>query len=188
MIYETELIKQIITSEKAKEILSFVSPIYGKATIALSIFNTIGKQMDEAEAIAEDIALQMVPQTATWGLKYWEQEFMFKTVPGATIAERRQRLMAALSTNIASNPFRLKTIAETITGVPARIVENTAKNTFEIWLTSITLDETELINEINKVKPSHLIYHVKYEQIVAGTEYIGGIFHNYKYFQLRQVN
>ena len=42
MWYKTELMEQILTSESAKRMIDYVSPIYGKSRIGLWLFQIIG--------------------------------------------------------------------------------------------------------------------------------------------------
>ena len=42
MWYKTDLMEQILTSESAKQMIDYVSPIYGKSRIGLWLFQVIG--------------------------------------------------------------------------------------------------------------------------------------------------
>ena len=47
MWYKTDLMEQILTSESAKQMIDYVSPIYGKSRIGLWLFQVIGLEIDE---------------------------------------------------------------------------------------------------------------------------------------------
>ena len=47
MWYKTELMEQILTSESAKRMIDYVSPIYGKSRIALWLFQIISNLREQ---------------------------------------------------------------------------------------------------------------------------------------------
>ena len=48
--------EQILTSESAKQMIDYVSPIYGKSRIGLWLFQVIGLEIDDVKTICEDIS------------------------------------------------------------------------------------------------------------------------------------
>lgn len=67
MWYKTDLMEQILTSESAKQMIDYVSPIYGKSRIGLWLFQVIGLEIDDVKTICEDIFDQIFVDRATWG-------------------------------------------------------------------------------------------------------------------------
>ena len=55
MWYKTDLMEQILTSESAKQMIDYVSPIYGKSRIGLWLFQVIGLEIDDVKTICKDI-------------------------------------------------------------------------------------------------------------------------------------
>ena len=53
MWYKTDLMEQILTSESAKQMIDYVSPIYGKSRIGLWLFQVIGLEIDDVKTICE---------------------------------------------------------------------------------------------------------------------------------------
>ena len=51
MWYKTDLMEQILTSESAKQMIDYVSPIYGKSRIGLWLFQVIGLEIDDVKTI-----------------------------------------------------------------------------------------------------------------------------------------
>lgn len=70
MWYKTDLMEQILTSESAKQMIDYVSPIYGKSRIGLWLFQVIGLEIDDVKTICEDIFDQIFVDRATWGAPY----------------------------------------------------------------------------------------------------------------------
>ena len=65
MWYKTDLMEQILTSESAKQMIDYVSPIYGKSRIGLWLFQVIGLEIDDVKTICEDIFDQIFVDRAT---------------------------------------------------------------------------------------------------------------------------
>ena len=51
MWYKTDLMEKILTSENAKQMIDYVSPIYGKSRIGLWLFQVIGLEIDDVKTI-----------------------------------------------------------------------------------------------------------------------------------------
>ena len=68
MWYKTDLMEQILTSKSAKQMIDYVSPVYGKSRIGLWLFQVIGLELDDVKTICEDIIDQIFVNRATWGL------------------------------------------------------------------------------------------------------------------------
>ena len=79
MIYTSELIKKIITSDSAKKALNYISPIYGDAEYFLQILNAIGSQLDVVWDFSQEMWGDIVPQLTEKLMPYWEQEYNIKT-------------------------------------------------------------------------------------------------------------
>ena len=68
-----EELENFPTSESAKRMLSYVSTgFYDKSYVGKWLFQVMGLEYDDARKLVEELALQMFPETATWGLKYHE--------------------------------------------------------------------------------------------------------------------
>ena len=59
MWYKTDLMEQILTSKSAKQMIDYVSPVYGKSRIGLWLFQVIGLELDDVKTICEDIIDQI---------------------------------------------------------------------------------------------------------------------------------
>ena len=92
MWYKTELMEQILTSESAKRMIDYVSPIYGESRIGLWLFQVIGLELDDVQEICEDIYDQMFISRATWSLLYWEKAYGITPLSDQTIEQRRQQI------------------------------------------------------------------------------------------------
>lgn len=188
MIYTSENIEKILTSKSGKRLLTYIAPIYGQAAIALYIFNAIGTEIDDLQKSVEEIKKQTHPMTATWSLSYWEKMYDIIFDSTLSIEERQIRLVSTMQSRGQMNPYKLGQISLATTGLESRIEERTGQNKFTIWLLGKITNEDKLRKAINKAKPAHLIFDIKYEQIELGEFYFVGVIQTYKNFTVRQVN
>ena len=86
------------------------------------------------------------------------------------------------------NPTKLANIVYVTSGAPARIEENTGKNKFTVYISANKnlIDEVYVRKEIDRVKPAHLIYEIKYEQYIEENHYVGGVIQVSKEIKLVQ--
>lgn len=152
----------ILTNELGKRMYNMVSPIYENSKIALYLYNALGTVMSkDIDFVKGDFIAQIFPQTATWGLRYWEDEYGIITDESKSIQQRRQNLMNVLYSNKPITPYRIKQIVYSITGLDSDVEENTAPNTITISIYGYVPNITELITVFNKKIPAHINYIVE---------------------------
>lgn len=166
---KTELMEKILTSEMGQKMLSEVSPRYGKAYVVLWLFQVMGLEMDNAIEWAETFKDQVVPQTATWAIEYWEKQYNISPNSNLTIEQRKQNIINLLTGKQPMTPYRLENIAETETGFDCRVEENTGVNTFALYINAMPedVDEEALAAVIKKVKPARLVCDITFEDAVG---------------------
>ena len=163
MINRTELMVQILQSEKAQEIVDEISQIYGNSYVGLWLIQAIGTVLDDLWAIVESLPAEFIPTTATWALEYWEQEYGFAKDSTLTTEQRQQRFVTKLMDKIPYNPARMEAIVAGVLGITAEMVEikeNVSKNKFVVYIRRYVDDLSAAVQIINKKKPSHLIYDI----------------------------
>lgn len=190
MRYRTKLTDQIITSEQAKEILNIISPIYGDDYVSLWLFQIIGSQLDKPVKWVDEYTQQLVPQTATWSLPYWESEYGLVPDPSWTIEQRRLNIISKMWSNGPMNPSRLTVILKGITNAEISITENTGKNRFTVYIntTPYKADNITVNKTLDKLKPAHLIYHTVYSTKTCNDLYIAGVTQKSKIITLPSFN
>lgn len=187
-MYETELMREILTDEMSMKMVQEVSPRYGNAYAMLWLFQTLGIEVGEVYNWCEEYRNQVVPQTATWSLPYWEMTYNIIPNPEWTTERRRLNIINKMRSRGPMNPTRLAQIISVAAGTEARIVENTGKNKFSIYLSGTpgNIDEKAIRKAIKPAKSPRLIYDINYETSVAGNVYIGGIIQCFKDITLTQ--
>lgn len=159
------------TSPAAKRMMKTVSPIYDKSYVAKWIFQVMGLEIDEAWQYIEELRLQAFPETATWGITYWEQRYNIPPDESLSLEERRQRVIIKRGKRSPMNPARIERIVRDVTGREDMVTEQNGEYTFYISILpgESTVDYQELIDTIKSVKPSHLAFKVLFETDVSMT-------------------
>lgn len=152
---------EILTNELGNRMLDMVAPIYDRSKVALYLFQALGTVLQpEVDFVYGDFISQIFPQTATWGLKYWEDEFGVVTDETKSLEQRRAYLMSVMYKKYPMTPKRLEAIVTGITGYECEIVENVEPNTFLVVINGhIDEDDAQaVIDELDVNCPAHLKY------------------------------
>lgn len=149
---------EILTSPSGQRMLSYVSPIYYQSKVMQAIFQVIGLEIDDLQKWVTQIREQLFPQTATWGLKYWEQVLGLPSNEAAALEERRRAILAKLAIRTPVTPSLVKQIAQNSTGKPAIVENRIGPYTFRIIIESdgTGVDLQRLNKAIDEAKPAHL--------------------------------
>lgn len=171
------------TSPAAKRMLKTVSPIYDNAYVAKWIFQVMGLEIDEAWQFIEELRLQAFPETATWGIEYWEQRYHIAPDESLSLEERRQRVIIKRGKRSPMNPARIERIVRDVTGREDIVTEDNGTYTFHISILpgESTVDYQELIDTIKSVKPSHLAFKVLFETDVSMTIQVNNQAYTFEY-------
>lgn len=167
----------MITSKKANEMYSSVTPMYEKSDFMQAIFEAIGSEADGSVGLGDEILRQLFPQTAdSWGLILWEQRVGIVTNLNESIEKRRRKVISKLQLKYPITPKNLAMIIKSYSGSDVEIIEDVAPYTFEIRQTSYTgfpTDLKELYEIVKKTKPSHLATTYSLVSITQSAIYYG---------------
>ena len=174
-MYDTELMRKILSSPMAREIVNQLSPIYGDARVALWIFQAIGVELDDMKKWAQDIIDQVTPHNASWTLDYWEDEWGIPRDPTLSILARRERILVRMRTRAPMNPYNLKRLISAVVGGSECNIKERAgpPSRFEIFINAIPDQATikRLRFEIDRAKQARLSYNIIYRQYSTGIIY-----------------
>ena len=149
-------------SISGKRMLGYISPIYGSSRIMQAIMDADGHEIDAIRARVIDIQMQLFPQTATWGLVYWENCLGIPTNERAPYQDRRNRVITKIQQRWPITPAKMEIYISSISGgIPVEIVQNVADYTFraEFMYTLYAgepLNLIEVAKTIEDVKPAHM--------------------------------
>ncbi len=171
------------TSPAAKRMMKTVSPIYDKSYVAKWIFQVMGLEIDEAWQFIEELRLQAFPETATWGIEYWEQRYHIAPDESLSLEERRQRVIIKRGKRSPMNPARIERIVRDVTGREATVTEENGTYTFHISVLpgESMVDYQELINTVRSVKPSHLSFTVLFQTDISMKIQVDNQAHTFEY-------
>lgn len=169
----TQMMREILTSKKAQEIIDYISQIYGKSYVALWILQAIGTVLDGVWDVSDQLLLETTPETTTLLIEYWENQYGINPDPSLTIDQRRARILSVIQSGTACNPEVLaNAVSGVLNGAQVTVTENVAKNTFRVNVQDYVEDAEPAIKLINQMKPAHLIYQI---QIAVLTQVIAEI-------------
>ena len=192
-MYKT-LKEQLLKSETGKELFSQITEIYDECKTMIEIYEAYGRQFDNLEIMIDDIALQLFPQTATWGLALWEKRFKLPTNVDEDYNERRKKLMAKIQSKVTINPETMAAITKSFTGAEIEVLEWIKEYTFGIMSDVEYISKAVEINRIIKhIKPSHMAFLVMFSLAETKSIYIGaittvGIIHTLLPYDLEDIN
>lgn len=162
MNYQTKLMQEILTNEKAQEIIDYVSQIYGDSYVALWIFQAIGTVMGEVYTMAEQLCYETNPATADLLLDYWEDHYGIARNPALSKEQRQASLIAKTQSRGPCNPKALENaVSAALGGVEVEITENVAKNTFLVNIREVVDSINPAVAVLERMKPAHLIYQIR---------------------------
>lgn len=145
-------------SLKGSQMMEYISPALHDSKIEQAVYEAIGSEFDSLENIIEDIKLQLFPQTATWGLTWWEKRLGLQTNSSEDMEKRREKVIIKLQTRWPMTPLNMANIISTYTSTKVVIIENVAPYTFEVDLLSnngFPEDLVDLYKTVKRIKPSH---------------------------------
>ncbi len=170
------------TSPSAQRMISRITPIYEKSYVGKWIFEVMGEEVDFSRQKVDELRLQTSPETATWGLKYWEQRYGIYPDEAIPLEKRRRKILEHRMARLPMNPARMENILSAASGREVLIKENVAPYTFGITIDGNNGEQVNLVDLfalIDKIKPAHQSYRVAF---VRNTRIFAGanLFTKYK--------
>ncbi|MCI8371486.1 MAG: DUF2313 domain-containing protein [Lachnospiraceae bacterium] len=168
------------TSECAKEMLGYVTNngFYDRAYVGKWLFQVMGLEYDEAHKFAEELPLQMFPETATWGLKYHEIKWHLPVRKNLSYEERRKLIYQRRDDRPPMTPDQMETNLANATGFEVHIADIhdvgeygwtfTHPNRFRVmFMGEGSLDAEKAREILNRLKQSHTAYTIDDMMIIV---------------------
>ena len=166
-------IEKFPISPSALRMLEYVSPVYDRSYVAKWLYQVMGLELDQVRQIFEELPLQITPDTATWGLRYWEDLYEIPVDETIDLETRREAVLRRRTLRGPLNPARLETMIRTTFGYDAVVTENTAPYTFRVDVEDLTDNWRRFLAWLAQIKPSHLAADVTFLLNPAQTVYAG---------------
>ena len=88
--------QDIIISDRTEGMVESSASYYQESQLFFYIINAKARGYDLVNEKQDDLALQLSPLTATWGLVFWEQSVGLPMLPNGDYATRRPKVLARL--------------------------------------------------------------------------------------------
>lgn len=161
------------------EIMNSVSDVYSNSYVAIHMFRVIGEQMKDI-ADLYGFKNELYPGTATTTLKYWENRFQIAD-SSSDNEFRRERILSKFYEQLRINPAKLEVYVKNLVkyDLLVNVEEIYDEYTFNVYLSAVkpSTNYEKIINEIRRIKPSHLrlgLLHVTTEN--RGAYFVGTAF------------
>ena len=145
-----------------RELMGYLPECYEASPEMIAIQRAIQPELDLAWAGRDDLLLQLNPNTATWGLNYWESAFGLPVSELLPLSIRRNRVIARIRGRGTTTVAVLKSVVETFCpGCEVSIIEHYGEYVVEIHLTitdQAIEDSPGLKDELNLIMPAHLAW------------------------------
>lgn len=125
-----------------------------------AVMEAIGAEWDEAEKLADEVLAQLFPQTATWGIMYWEWLLGIPPNDSFSIEQRRARVLTRMQTRWPMTKERMEQLVRTFSqDKQAFIREFFDQYRFEVVFSlTRSIDLGTVYEVIEEAKPAHLGY------------------------------
>lgn len=154
--------------DRSAEMLKYVSGYYSYSKHYLAHNNAKGQEFDIIRSIVDDMPNQFNPQTATWGLRLWE-EFLDLDGEGKSIEERRNQIILKSLTSYIT-PISLERLLKSITKTNVWVTNNIAPYTFSVEISTdnnVAINYDNIVKVVEDVKPAHLAYRTYFSSSTA---------------------
>jgi hypothetical protein len=147
---------------KAEELKSYLPIYYQESKQINAKCDSTGQELEDLYNNILDLTNQCFPQTATWGIEYWEKFLDIPINSAEDIKTRRAKVITKISRSSPMTPFEMRKILQNfIDGV--LIVQYPNEYRFEVTLETKTKLENILdavLREIEETKPAHLTFDI----------------------------
>lgn len=141
------------------DVTKLVPPFLLQSAIFQTLYNIENQELNAIENAIDDILDQCFIDTATWGLKYWEQFLGIPVDENKPTEYRRSVIKSKIRGTGTITVNLIKTVAESYSNGEVEINENVAPYTFEVKFVGtrgIPPNLDDLKAAIEQIKPAHL--------------------------------
>ena len=162
-------------SEAANRMLSYVTKgWYDRSYVGKWIFEALGREVDTAEKLVDELPYQFFIDTATWGLRYHELKYGLPVREDLSYEERRALVKLKRDSQYSMTPYRMESILFDQFGVEVHVNDTNDPGGFAFEhpnIFSVTFvqdgnekgfDTLKAKDLIDKLKLSHTLYHYRY--------------------------
>lgn len=143
----------------SRDVTKLVPPFLLQSQVFQTLYNIENTELNAVENAINDILNQCFIDTATWGLKYWEQLLNISVDENKPAEYRRSVIKSKIRGTGTITVNLIKAVVESYSNGEVTINENVSPYTFEVKFIGAkgippNLDDLKKI--INEIKPAHL--------------------------------
>jgi hypothetical protein len=150
---------------KTDTLMSYLPQFLFDSPIMQDLFKQYGNELQNLDDSTNDLMNQLFPQTATWGLKLWEQYLGIPVNESLDVVTRRSKIMAQIST---ISPLSVNKLSDIFSKYAdsSNVIQNFSDYSFDLTLITknvFNLIFSDIIRNIENIKPCHLDYSLDLE-------------------------
>lgn len=144
---------------------------YENSKILKSIYKGLSTELTKVNDDIDDLMNQCFINSATWGLRLWEEEYGIKSDLSLSYEERREMVKAKMRGQGTTTIEMIKNTSEAFSGGEVEIEEHNEEYYFVVkfvGVRGIPKNISSFIKMLNIIKPAHLGYILKYSYNTYG--------------------
>lgn len=147
-------------TDRVEIMLGYVERYYRESRFYMAQNYAKGEEFNQIHTIINDLPNQFHPQTATWGLRFWEELYDIESYGG--IEERRTHILAKMAALEVITPIALERLIQRIFELDASVIKNIAPYTFELKFDYVDkiIDLVAIRKLVEDYKEAHMAYYL----------------------------
>lgn len=160
--------QDIVISDRTEGMVESSASYYQESQLFFYIINAKARGYDLVNEKQDDLALQLSPLTATWGLIFWEQSVGLPMLPNGDYATRRPKVLARLQNYENFGAPMIHRIAEAY-GEKIRVYIDPAECLVTVvFQRGVPTFLEEFKKAVDNIIHAHLGTEYKFEYIITG--------------------
>lgn len=142
-----------------RELMSYLPENYPDSRETAAFQEALQPEVKAIWEARDQLLAQLSPYTADWGLWYWEDALGLGACEGLPLDTRRRQVAAKLQGRATTTPQVVKDVAQTMLGVPVRVVERFGEYRVELEADSggaLPAGTAQLKQRLREIMPAHL--------------------------------
>lgn len=142
-----------------RELMSYLPENYPDSRETVTFQEALQPEVNLMWQARDDLLGQLNPYTATWGLWYWEDALGLGACEGLELDVRWRQIVAKLQGRDTTTPAVVKAVAETMLGVPVKVIEVFGEYRVELEVDSngyLPAGTDALKRRLREIMPAHL--------------------------------
>lgn len=147
--------------DRTEVMLGYVERYYRESRFYTMQNYAKGEEFNQIHAFINDLPNQFNPQTATWGLRFWEE--LYDVESYGNIEERRSHVLAKMAAFEVITPISLERLVRRIFSLDVSVTRNVAPYTFELKFDypDKSIDLIAIRKLLEDYKEAHMAYNLR---------------------------